>query len=463
MALVKRALSSPAMDRLLQPTDPQVASLLQGSSQRFARLVAEAEVKARAFYRRTLGREAGIEEVIDEVFAAVEQDGDAAVMRYSHLFDGATTSESRLVVPREEQEAAWQATDPALQSAMRTAIDQVTAYQRKLLPRGFGEDLSSPLGVRWSALERVGAYVPGGTGGSLPLPSSVIMNLVPARVAGVEQLVLASPPRADGTLAPALLAAAHAVGVDEVWAVGGITAIAALACGTSRLRPVDKIVGPGNIYVTLAKRRAYGRVDIDMLAGPSEVLVIADRSADPRHVAADLLSQAEHDVLAMAVLLALDGCGEAVLHEVQRQLEELPEERRLTAQESLRRFGLAIACSEEQAVALANRIAPEHLELLVGEPRRILPRLRHAGAIFVGPWSPEAIGDYIAGPSHTLPTGGTARMWSGIGADTFLRRTSLINLGKEDFMRLAGAGISLARGEGLEAHARSIESRLSGH
>jgi histidinol dehydrogenase len=451
------------MDRVLDPQDPRVAELMVSSAQRFERLVAEAEAKASAFYLRTLGRRARIEEVIDEVFAAVAGEGDAAVARYSRLFDGAEAIPERLLVPQAELARAWAATAPSLQAAMLTAIDQVTAYQRRLLPRGFGEDLSSPLGVRWSALERVGAYVPGGLAGTMPLFSSVIMNLVPARVAGVGELVLATPPRPDGLPAPGLLAAAHAVGVDEVWAVGGIPAIAALACGTTRLRAVDKIVGPGNIYVTLAKRRAYGRVDIDMLAGPSEVLVIADRSADPRQAAADLLSRAEHDVLAMAVLLALDGCGEAVVQEVARQLAELPAERRATAAESLARFGLAIACDRQQAIDLANRLAPEHLELLVADPRSWLPGIRHAGAIFVGPWSPEPIGDYVAGPSHTLPTGGTARMWSGIGADTFLKRTSLINLGREDFERLAGAGIALARGEGLEAHARSIEARLERH
>jgi histidinol dehydrogenase len=244
--------------------------------------------------------------------------------------------------------------------------------------------------------------------------------------------------------------------------VGGIPAIAALACGTATLRAVDKIVGPGNIYVTLAKRHAYGRVDLDMLAGPSEVLVIADPSADPADVAGDLLSQAEHDELAMAICLAVGpGVAARIQAEVARQLAELPEARRATAAASLRRFGTLVPCADlDAAVELANRIAPEHLELLVADPAPLVPRLRHAGAIFVGPWSPEPIGDYVAGPSHTLPTGGTARMWSGIGADTFLRRTSLINLGEAEFRRLAAAGVTMARAEGLEAHARAIELRL---
>ncbi len=447
---------------VLTPDDPRVASLVSSTHQRFERLVAEAEAKARPYYRAVLGREASVAEVIDEVFAAVEREGDAAVARYAAIFDKATLPPDRLRIPHQELAAAWDRCAPALREAMGVAIAQVTAYQRRLLPRGFGERLDEPLGVRWTPLARVGAYVPGGTAGASPLFSSVIMNLVPAKVAGVPRTVLATPPRADGSVAHELLAAAHAVGVDEVWRVGGIPAIAALACGTATLGAVDKIVGPGNIYVTLAKRRAYGRVDLDMLAGPSEVLVIADASADPAFVAADLLSQAEHDALAMAVCLALDGAGPRIAEEVERQLAALPAGRRETAAESIRRFGTLVACASlDQAVALSNRIAPEHLELLVRDPAPLVPRLLNAGAIFVGPWSPEPIGDYVAGPSHTLPTGGTARMWSGIGADTFLRRTSLINLGEAEFRRLAPAGLALARGEGLEAHARSIEIRLA--
>lgn len=446
------------MLEVLRPQDPRVAEVLTSAHARFQRLIEQAEARARPFYRRTLGREATIEQVIEEVFAAVTNEGDAAVCRYAQLFDQAQIPPERLVIPPAELARAWHALPPGLQQAMTTAIDQVTAYQRRLLPQDVG--VGEELGARWLPLERVGAYVPGGTSGSLPLFSSVIMNLVPARVAGVGELVLATPPRRDGTVAPELLAAAHAVGASEVWAVGGMVAIAAMACGTSRLRAVDKIVGPGNIYVTLAKRRAYGRVDIDMLAGPSEVLVIADASVPPAYVAADLLSQAEHDELAMAVCLALDGTGEAIRGELLRQLEALPAERRATATASLERYGLIIATDGEEAVRLANRIAPEHLELLVAQPQGWLPRLRHAGAIFVGPWSPEPIGDYVAGPSHTLPTGGTARMWSGIAADTFLRRTSLIHLTRATFDRLAPAGMALARGEGLEAHARSIGSRL---
>jgi histidinol dehydrogenase len=455
----------------LRPNDPRLAQLVGATHLRFQRLVDEAEARARPYYKKTLGREASIAEVISEVFAAVEREGDAAVVRYAKLFDRSELPADALRVPKEACAAAWAACPEALRSAMTLAISQVERYQRRLLPAGFGGDLDEPLGVRWTPLARVGAYVPGGGGGAggpaglLPLFSSVIMNLVPAKVAGVPETVLATPARADGTIAPEVLAAAHAIGVDEVWRVGGIPAIAALACGTKTLGAVDKIVGPGNIYVTLAKKYAFGRVDLDMLAGPSEVLVICDGSVDAAFVAGDLLSQAEHDELAMAICLAVGpGVAARVQAETARQLAALPEARRVTAAASLRRFGTLVECPDvATAVALANRIAPEHLELMVADPKALVAKIRHAGAIFVGPWSPEPIGDYLAGPSHTLPTGGTARMWSGIGVDTFLRRTSLINLGEADFRKLSAAGVVMARAEGLEAHARAIELRNGLH
>jgi histidinol dehydrogenase len=445
----------------LAPDSPILADLLGGVHRRFQRLVEEAERKAKPFYETHLGREASIAEVIEEVFTAVETNGDAAVAHYAKLFDGSSLKAGELRLPMSECERAWKAVPKALQQAMRIAIEQVETYQRKLLPRGFGERLDKPLGVRWLPLRRIGAYVPGGAGGTLPLPSTVIMNLIPAKVAGVKELVLATPARPDGSVAKELLAAAYAVGATEVLRVGGIPAIAALACGTASMPAVDKIVGPGNIYVTLAKRHAYGRVDIDMLAGPSEVLIICDKSAEPAFVAADLLSQAEHDVLAMCICLVVgDGIAESVQTELARQLNELPAERRAVAAESIRRHGVLVRCATiDQAVALSNRIAPEHLEVLVAKPKQVVPRLVNAGAIFVGPWSPEPIGDYVAGPSHTLPTGGTARMWSGIGADTFLKRSSLINLDQRAFTDLAEAGIELARTEGLAAHAQSIAIR----
>lgn len=442
--------------------DPAIAELIGSSHLRFRRLIDEAEKKARPFYQRTLGREATIAEVVDEVFAAVERDGDAAVERYTRAFDGAAIPVDRLRVPKADCAAAWAALDPVLKASIETAIRQVEAYQRRLLPTSFGVGLDEPLGVRWLPLARVGAYVPGGAGGSLPLFSSVIMNLVPAKVAGVAQTVVVTPPRPDGSIAAELLATAHAVGVDEVYRVGGVPAIAALAVGTPTIRAVDKIVGPGNVIVTLAKQRAYGRCDLDMLAGPSEVLVLADATANPDFVAADLLSQAEHDSLAMAVCIVIGAnIAAPIQRALSRRLDALPEPRRTVARESIMRFGRLIRCNDvESAVRLANRIAAEHVELMIQDPRPVLAALTNAGAIFVGPWSPEPIGDYVAGPSHTLPTGGTARMWSGIGADTFLRRTSIINLDEAGFRRLAGAGETLATAEGLEAHAQSIRARL---
>ena len=442
------------------PGDALFTDLVSSAHRRFRRLVAEAEGKAKAFYLKTLGREATIQQIVDEVFAAVEAEGDVAVARYAKAFDGAELT-GTMRVGKDRMARAWDQIPDNLRQAIQVAIRQVTDYQRRLLPASFGTDLDQPLGVRWMPLDRVGAYVPGGTAGSLPLFSSVIMNLVPAKVAGVAQTVLVSPPRADGTLATELLATAHAVGVDEVYAVGGIPAIAALACGTASIKAGDKLVGPGNIVVTLAKQRAYGRVDLDMLAGPSEILVIADDSAHPAFVAADLLSQAEHDALAMAVCIAVGhGVASGVQRELAIQLERLPPSRQEVARESIVRFGrLVRVANVVEAIDVANRIAAEHVELMLRDPHPAIAGLRHAGAIFVGPWSPEPIGDYVAGPSHTLPTGGTARMWSGIAVDTFLRRTSIINFNEADFRRLAPHGEILAAAEGLEAHAQAIRIR----
>jgi len=447
---------------VIRPDSPALQDLVGSVAHRFQRLVDEAERKAKPYYREKLGREASIAEVIHEVFAAVERDGDAAVAYYANCFDGSHLGADELSVPLELARAAWEAADPELRAAITIAIEQVTAYQRRLLPHSFGTDLRESLGVRWLPVDSVGAYIPGGAGGSLPLPSTVIMNLIPAKVAGVSELVIATPARPDGTIAAELLAAAHAVGVTRILRVGGIPAIAALACGTATVPAVAKIVGPGNIFVTLAKRHAYGRVDLDMLAGPSEVLIICDDSANPDHVAADLLSQAEHDTLAMSLCLTIgDGPVAAIQDAVRKQLDALPATRQKVARESIERHGRCIPCRDiAEAAAISNRIAPEHLELLVRDPAALLPQITNAGAVFVGPWSPEPIGDYVAGPSHTLPTGGTARMWSGIGADTFLKRSSIINLSEADFRRLAPAGLTLARAEGLEAHARSIEIRL---
>ncbi|NRA36738.1 MAG: histidinol dehydrogenase [Planctomycetes bacterium] len=446
--------------------DSHLESLLGNAHSRFQSMIAEAEVKARPFYKQCLDMDIGIQECIEHIFTDVDQRGDEAVCHYSRAFDNSPLGIKQLIINSDEMAAAWESIDDELRQALKTSCDQVRDYQEKLLLKGFGEDLSSPLGVRWVPLRRVGAYVPGGVGGTLPLCSTVIMNVVPAVVAGVEECVVCTPPRADGSVAPELLAACHAAGVTAVYKAGGIQAIAAMACGTISCPQVDKIVGPGNIFVTLAKRHAYGRVDIDMLAGPSEVVVISDGSCDPQWVAADVLSQAEHDPLAMCMLLSINENNndiEKVNAAISEQLAALPEERRIVASQSIQNLGTAVRCDTiEQAAEIVNRYAPEHLELLTQEPKKALSLIRNAGAIFVGPWSPEPIGDYIAGPSHTLPTGGSARMWSGIGADTFLRRSSIINFSQEDFMKCVQPALKLANSEGLAAHARSLSIRLEG-
>ncbi len=441
--------------------DPRLHERLGNAHSRFQVLVNEANEKAKGFYESVLGEALSIDACIERIFSEVEANGDEAVCKYANLFDKSNLKPEQLLVTAEEIETAWNSCDSELQKALITAVEQVSAYQKRLLLKGFGEDLNESLGVRWLPLQRVGAYVPGGAGGSLPLCSTVIMNLVPAEVAGVEELVLCTPARADGSIAPELLAACYAAGVKTVYKAGGIQAIAAMACGTGQLNQVDKIVGPGNIFVTLAKRYAYGRVDIDMLAGPSEVLVISDGSVDPQWVAADLISQAEHDQLAMCVLLSTGDNDHEILKSVEEQINALPDERRKVAAASIYNLGIHVPCPDiDTVVDIANKFASEHLELLVSNPQEILPRIKNAGAIFVGPWSPEPIGDYIAGPSHTLPTGGTARMWSGIGADTFLRRSSIINYSRDDFNAVAEQAVKLAEAEGLSAHARSISIRL---
>ena len=441
--------------------DPQLDERLGSAHSRMQHLIDEADAKARPFYEKTLGEALSIQACIERIFTEVENEGDDAVCRYSQAFDNSSITSADLVVDQAGIAAAWETCDETLRSALCTAVEQVRAYQERLLLKGFGEDLNESLGVRWLPLQRVGAYVPGGAGGTLPLCSSVIMNLVPAAVAGVKELVLCTPARSDGSVAPEILAACYAAGVQTVYKAGGIQAIAAMACGTAQLAAVDKIVGPGNIFVTLSKRFAYGRVDIDMLAGPSEVLVVSDGSVPAAWVAADLISQAEHDTLAMCVLLSTGDNDQDILKEIEQQIAALPDERRAVAQASIEQHGIYVPCPDlETAINISNRFAPEHLELLVENPKNCIDNITNAGAVFVGPWSPEPIGDYIAGPSHTLPTGGSSRMWSGIGADTFLKRSSIINYSEDDFHKVANAAITLANAEGLAAHARSLSIRL---
>ncbi|MDQ0285922.1 histidinol dehydrogenase [Desulfofundulus luciae] len=396
---------------------------------------------------------------VRDILAGVRDGGDEALCRYTARFDGINLTPEELKAKPEEISEAKKQVKGEFLAALAVAAENITAYHRRQLTSSWMEPDARGLlvGQLVRPLARVGVYVPGGTAA---YPSSVLMNVLPARVAGVKEIVMVTPPGHEGKINPHTLAAADLAGVTEIYKVGGAQAIAALAYGTQTIRPVDKIVGPGNLYVTLAKQQVFGLVDIDMLAGPSEVLVIADDSADPRHVAADMLSQAEHDPLARALLLTPDSrLAQAVKEELERQLNDLP--RREIAAGSLANHGAIILTRDiTQAVDLANRFAPEHLELVVREPFSWLGRIATAGAVFLGPHAPEPLGDYLAGPSHVLPTGGTARFYSPLGVDAFLKRISVISCSREAFLEMAPHIIRLARVEGLDAHARAVEIRL---
>ena len=394
------------------------------------------------------------------IVAAVRREGQAALERYTRELDGVDLKTAGFQVTEEEIAAAHKAVSSSLQAAIIKARDNITAYHRRELKGSWMETDASGtiLGQLSRPLKRVGLYVPGGTAA---YPSSVLMTAVPARVAGVAEIALATPPQRDGSLNPLLLVAAAAAGVKEIYKMGGAQAIAALAYGTEKVAAVNKIAGPGNIYVTLAKKEVYGSVDIDMLAGPSEIVVIADNSARPEWVAADLLSQAEHDPLAGAVLITpAAGLARVVAAAVAEQLATLP--RREIAARSLAAYGAAVVVDDiPAALELANALAPEHLELYVADPWPWLGRVENAGAIFLGPYSSEPLGDYLAGPSHVLPTGGTARFYSPLSVATFMKRSSLI-AASHAYLQAAGPLIQdLARAEGLEAHARAVALRMT--
>lgn len=397
---------------------------------------------------------------VREIIEEVRRRGDEALCHYTALFDGYGLTREELRVGPEEIAAARQEVSAEFLAALEAAAENITAYHQRQLANSWLEADSRGLlvGQLVRPLSRVGIYVPGGRAA---YPSSVLMTALPARVAGVKEIVMVTPPDSQGKINPHTLVAAARAGVTEIYRVGGAQAIAALACGTETIRPVDKIVGPGNLYVTLAKQQVYGHVDIDMLAGPSEIAVVADETADPCHVAADMLSQAEHDPLSKALLFTPErSLARAVQAELARQLHELP--RREIAEASLANHGAIVLTRDvAQAVELANRFAPEHLELLVRDPFSWLGRITAAGAVFLGPYAPEPLGDYLAGPSHVLPTGGTARFCSPLGVEAFLKRISLISCSREALLGMAAHITSLARVEGLEAHARSIEARIA--
>jgi histidinol dehydrogenase len=395
---------------------------------------------------------------VEAILAEVRQDGDRALRRLTERFDGVRLDDLR--VSAEAIEQAWQQTPAPLQEALELAHERIVAFHRLQIPEdltlegAFGERL----GRRWRPVERAGLYVPGGRAA---YPSTVLMNAVPARVAGVERLVMTTPPGPEGKVNPTVLAAARVAGVQEIYRVGGAQAIAALAWGTASIPRVDVITGPGNLYVTLAKKAVYGRVGIDSLAGPSEVLVIADDGADAELVAADLLAQAEHDPLAAAILITTSArLAQAVPTAVERQLADHP--RRALTETSLRDWGLVVLCeSLERAATLSDRFAPEHLELLVQDPETLAGRIRQAGAIFLGAHTPEAAGDYLAGPNHTLPTGGTARFSGALSVETFLHHTSLISFTRTALEATGPSIVTLAASEGLHSHAESVRLRLT--
>src|SRR5579883_1299706 len=400
-----------------------------------------------------------VEQAVRAIIADVVARGDEALIELTRRFDRVDLSAGGLRVARAEIEAAADACDPRAFAALELACERIEAYHRRQLPRDerFTDALGVELGYRWTAIAAAGLYVPGGTAA---YPSSVLMNAVPAKVAGVERLVMVVP-TPDGKLNPLVLAAASLAGVDEIYRIGGAQAVAALAYGTRTIAPVDKIVGPGNAYVAAAKRQVFGTVGIDMIAGPSEILVIADKDNDPRWLAADLLSQAEHDEAAQAILITDDAAvADAVARAVERHLAGLP--RAKIARASWRRNGAIIVVrSLDDAAPLADRVAPEHMELAVARPEALMARIHNAGAIFLGRHTPEAIGDYVGGPNHVLPTARSARFASGLGVLDFMRRTSVLGCGARGIAALGPAAVALAEAEGLEAHALSVRLRLA--
>ena len=400
-----------------------------------------------------------VEQAVRAIIADVAARGDAALVELTNKFDRVNVTAATLRVTRAEIDAAAGVCDRAALDALALARERIEAYHRRQLPKDerFTDALGVELGHRWTAIEAVGLYVPGGTAA---YPSSVLMNAVPAKVAGVPRLVMVVP-APDGRLNPLVLAAAKLAGVDEIYRVGGAQAVAALAYGTATIAPVAKIVGPGNAYVAAAKRLVFGRVGIDMIAGPSEVLIIADGSANPDWIAADLLAQAEHDVSAQAILITDDAAlADAVVQAVEGQLKTLP--RGTVAGASWRDFGAIILVGDlDAAVALTDAIAPEHLEIETGDPEHLAAKIRNAGAIFLGSHTPEAIGDYVAGSNHVLPTARSARFSSGLGVLDFMKRTSILRLDAEALRALGPAAIALGEAEGLSAHARSVAIRLN--
>ncbi|WP_443662939.1 histidinol dehydrogenase [Dysosmobacter sp.] len=406
--------------------------------------------------RRKAGAEENVDAAVDAILSDVRARGDAALLEYAKKFDGAELGSVEL--SREEWDAAVARVDAAFLETLRQAAENIRAFHTRQVHKDFviTEHAGIVMGQRYTPIARVGICVPRSP---VAFPSSVLMNAIPARIAGVEEIFMVTSPDKTGAISPEALAAAKVAGVDRIFKVGGAQGVAALAYGTETIPAVDKIVGPGGVFVAAAKRKVFGLVGIDMVAGPSEILVLADGGCDARCVAADMLSQAEHDTHAAAVLVTdSEPLARAVAAELERQLATLP--RREIAQKSLEDNGRIIVTeSLEAAVEAANQLAPEHLELCVAEPFALLPRVRNAGSIFLGRSAPEALGDYFAGPNHTLPTGGTARFSSPLSVDDFVKKSSFLYYTREALGKAAPRIADFARREGLEAHARSVLSR----
>ena len=414
-------------------------------------------------FKTFLGSKREVSQSVDDTVRAiihkVREDGDKALIDYSMKFDRVDLSSIGIQVTEREIDEAISKVEAKTLEALQLAHDRISLYHKKQLPQNesFTDPLGVELGWRWTAVQSVGLYVPGGTAS---YPSSVLMNAVPAKVAGVERIVMVVP-APDGKINPLVLAAAKLGGVNEIYRVGGAQAIAALAYGTETIDPVVKIVGPGNAYVAAAKRQVFGKVGIDMIAGPSEVLVLADKYNDADWIAADLLAQAEHDTAAQSILMTDDETfANAVMNAVDTQLKTLL--RGQTAAASWRDFGAVILVDDFQsALPLANRIAPEHMELAVENPDILLPDIKNAGAIFIGRYTPEVIGDYVGGSNHVLPTARSARFSSGLSVLDYMKRSSILKLGAEQLRVLGPAAIELANAEGLQAHGRSVAVRLN--
>jgi len=430
-------------------------------NEKFMKIENLKEVDLKRLTRKSYGDDEILEQRVAEIVKRVREGGDEEIYRLTEKFDLVSLRQSGLQVTDEEIQGAYLDVGEDFLQALRTAKANILRFHEKQKRTSWIEPEldGSLLGQLLLPLKRVGIYVPGGTAS---YPSSVLMNALPAVVAGVNEIVMVSPPRADGTLLPEVLVAAAEAGVTEVYKVGGAQGIAALAYGTETILPVDKITGPGNIYVTLAKKQVFGTVDIDMLAGPSEILILVDESGSPEELAADLLSQAEHDRLASAILVSPSGeLLEQTIAAVDRQLQDLP--RAEIARASWETYGATILVSDlQEGMDLANKIAPEHFELVVKDPYAWLGQVRNVGAVFLGRYSPEPVGDYFAGPNHVLPTGGSARFYSPLNVDMFMKKVSVIGYSEAALKRDAQQIALLARSEGLEAHARAVEVRFKG-